>query len=291
MLSDRSEVTFLLGRFMNPNDSRSDVIPGEVDVRQEEGILKTHISGDKADRVCRRSGFDRWHRSEACGFQGEGIWILWDSQESDIEIVQSEMQFITTWVTHGRQMRWLFTAVYTSPHQQEREAFWANIHQFGTIAHQPWLLVGGYNDTINLAARNHGGIKMLRRCDRFKHYIENNGFIDLGFSRHQYTWVRGNNESTQKWPYAMRSGKPVNTQGFAKLPCKPKLFQFQVPWNTHEGFERALQKNSCNKNAIVPALQSLSSALNIWNKEVFGNLFKRKQKLLGAPSRHIKETK
>lgn len=138
----------MLGRFMNPNDSRSDVNPGEGDIRQEERILvwnvreagnkyymrefkehirshkpqlvallETHISGDKADRVCRRSGFDRWHHGEPCGFRG-GIWILWDSQEIDIEIVQSEMQFITMWVTYRRQTRWLFTIFYASPHQQ-----------------------------------------------------------------------------------------------------------------------------------------------------------------------------
>jgi len=35
------------------------------------------------------------------------------------------------WATKGRQMRWIFTAVYASPHQQEREAFWADIQQFG----------------------------------------------------------------------------------------------------------------------------------------------------------------
>jgi len=58
--------------------------------------------------------------------------------------------------------------------------------------------MGDHNDIINLAERNHGGIEMLRRCHRFKHWIENNGFIDLGFYGHQYTWVRDNNESTQK---------------------------------------------------------------------------------------------
>lgn len=83
----------------------------------------------------------------------------------------------------------------------------------------------------------------------------------------------------------------VNTQGFNKLPCIPKSSGFQVAWTTHEGFEHALQENWCNKKAIVSALQSLSSALNTWNKEVFDNFFRRKRKLLGTPSGHTKETK
>jgi len=36
---------------------------------------------------------------------------------------------------------------------------------------------------------------MLRRCDKFKNWIENNGFIVYG---HKFTWVKENNEATQK---------------------------------------------------------------------------------------------
>lgn len=38
-------------------------------------VLETHISGDRADEICRRSGFDKWYRVEAQGFQGD-IWFL-----------------------------------------------------------------------------------------------------------------------------------------------------------------------------------------------------------------------
>ncbi|KAJ8432043.1 hypothetical protein Cgig2_006328 [Carnegiea gigantea] len=37
----------------------------------------------------------------------------------------------------------------------------------------PWLLAS------DLEERDHGGFEMLRRCDKFKHWIESNGFIDL----------------------------------------------------------------------------------------------------------------
>lgn len=38
-------------------------------------LLETHISGDRADDTCRRSGFDTWHCMEAQGYQG-GTWLL-----------------------------------------------------------------------------------------------------------------------------------------------------------------------------------------------------------------------
>jgi len=39
---------------------------------------------------------------------------------------------------------------------------------------------------------------MLRHCEKFKHGIGDNGFIDMGFSGHKFTWIKGNNASTQK---------------------------------------------------------------------------------------------
>ena len=44
----------------------------------------------------------------------------------------------------------------------------------------PWLLARDFIDTISLEERNHGGIEILRHYEKFNHWIENNGFIDLG---------------------------------------------------------------------------------------------------------------
>jgi len=40
-------------------------------------LLETHISGTRADTVCRKLGFQGCFRVEAQGFSG-GIWLLWD---------------------------------------------------------------------------------------------------------------------------------------------------------------------------------------------------------------------
>ncbi|KAJ8431671.1 hypothetical protein Cgig2_001717 [Carnegiea gigantea] len=46
------------------------------------------ISGECAEKVCQRSGFDKWYRVEARGFQG-AIWLLWDCFEVQLELVQA----------------------------------------------------------------------------------------------------------------------------------------------------------------------------------------------------------
>jgi len=49
--------------------------------------------------------------------------------------------------------------------------------------------MGDFNDTINLEEMSHGGIEMLNHCKKFKHWIENNRFIDVGFSGQKFTWI------------------------------------------------------------------------------------------------------
>jgi len=79
----------------------------------------------------------------------------------------------------------------------EREVFWPKIKQYGATIQQPWLLTGDFNETVSLEDRNHDGIEMLRWCEKFKHWIDNNGFIDMGFSGHKFTWIKENNASIQ----------------------------------------------------------------------------------------------
>jgi len=83
-------------------------------------LLETYISGDGTDEVCRRSEFDKWYRVEAQGFQG-GIWLLWNSHKITVEIIQPHVQYITVEVHGGQTPTWLFTAVYMSPHWQDKE--------------------------------------------------------------------------------------------------------------------------------------------------------------------------
>ncbi|KAJ8426906.1 hypothetical protein Cgig2_033461 [Carnegiea gigantea] len=73
--------------------------------------------------------------------------------------------------------------------------------------------------------------------------------------------------------------RPSTVAGFPYISCRPKPFRFRVAWTTNEGFERTLWENWHDNNAIIHALQSLLSTLNMWSREVFSNLFRRKRKL------------
>ena len=57
-------------------------------------LVETRVSGAKAQAVCAKIGFRNCFRVEAQGFQG-GIWVLWHSDDFDIEVLRSHEQYVT----------------------------------------------------------------------------------------------------------------------------------------------------------------------------------------------------
>jgi len=144
-------------------------------------LLETHISGTRADEVCRKLGLQGCFRVEAQGFGG-GIWILWDTATIQIQLIKSHPQFVTMEVHRSGIQPWVFTAVYASPTLHLRELLWREIEVLATFITAPWLLAGDFNETKSLSERDHGSDDMIRRCARFSNVIENNGLIDMEFS-------------------------------------------------------------------------------------------------------------
>ena len=146
---------------------------------------------------------------------------------------------------------------------------------------------------------------MLRRCQRFKAWIENSGLIDLEYSGPKFTWARGLSIATRKearleralcnmaWRVRFQEGvvrhlvqassdhSPllISTKGPMYDATTARPFRFLVAWTSHSQFEGIVASEWASTRSIVPKMQQLASTLCKWNKEVFGNLFQRKRHL------------
>ncbi|KAJ8420595.1 LOW QUALITY PROTEIN: hypothetical protein Cgig2_027130 [Carnegiea gigantea] len=121
-------------------------------------------------------------------FKG-GIWLLWKMEEIGVEVIYSHPQ---------RHDPWLFTGIYASAHAQPHEQLWIQLHQFVAQCNRPWLVAGDFNETVHLSERNHGGIEMIRRWDKFNYWIKNCGIVDLGFTGTKFTCSRGRSWEAMK---------------------------------------------------------------------------------------------
>jgi len=111
--------------------------------------------------------------------------------------------------------------------------------------HIPRLLAGDFNKTINLDERNHGGPKMSWRCTRFRHWIKNNGPIDLGYSGPKFTWSK----------IGILWSKPGLTGLYATWPGD---------WNSQKG----MCVTCCKSNQIMSLSWSLWRDSHISSKHV-----------------------
>lgn len=50
-------------------------------------LLEPRISGEVADKVCRKLGRRCWIRSEVLGYSG-GIWVCWNEEEVDLRVIK-----------------------------------------------------------------------------------------------------------------------------------------------------------------------------------------------------------
>ena len=286
-------------------------------------MVETRISGVRAQAICDRLGFNKCIRMEAQGFQG-GIWVLWKEEELRVDLISMHEQYITMAIRFKHHLEWILTIVYANPHAPRCEALWHELEVFASHCNKPWLLAGDFNKTVNLEERNHGGEEMLRRCARFKHWIENSGLIDLGFSGPLFTWARGSHPQTRKearldralsnadWRlrfqegtvrHLIRAGSNHSPLLISMGPLKKPIqfnrpFRFQAAWVSHNQFEEFLTRKWHSLYPLMLNLRHLASDLTLWNKDVFGNLYARKrklwnrivgiQRLLGAgSSRHL----
>ncbi|KAJ4837028.1 hypothetical protein Tsubulata_027740 [Turnera subulata] len=203
-------------------------------------ILEPRISSPTAERVIQTLGFPAWVREDARGFAG-GIWILWRPELLHVSVVQRFEQFLHVRVSpHGRSPFFL-SAVYASPSESRQSTLWPRPRDPGS----PGSMVCCDVAWIACLQMMAGGF--VSRRPRVK-------------SDHR--------------PILLRE-KPQNSGLGA-----PRLFRFQAAWLTHSQFTRLVQDSWPNGVALIESITSFREAVQVWNRNCFGNVFQQKRRLL-----------
>ncbi|XP_019178132.1 PREDICTED: uncharacterized protein LOC109173349 [Ipomoea nil] len=270
-------------------------------------LLEPKVSGDHANRICNSLGFRDWIRVEAYGFSG-GIWVFW-KDVIKVEIITTHPQFISMQVIDNLSEPWLFTVVYGSPNQYLRRNLFADLSGQDMDVLLPWLIAGDFNSvTCQEEVNNQDNFSISRSSD-FNDWIFREGLVDLGFAGSKFTWMRGSSSSTFKG--ARRDRALANTTWKLKFPSalvehlpivesdhspllinmcpstsvrRQKPFRFIMAWGTHPNFQDVVRQSWDKDIHLALNLRNVAEALTRWNKNVFGNIFYRKKKILARLS-------
>ncbi|KAL8161268.1 hypothetical protein V2J09_012757 [Rumex salicifolius] len=267
-------------------------------------LVETRLSGVQADKFCDSIGFDGKTRAEAIGFRG-GIWVFWRKSIVELKQIDIHQQVVSLEVERSNEDRWLFSAIYASPNPANREELWNRLLNLKSFVDCPWLLMGDFNETASLDERTGNSDGMRKRCDNFQSWIDGMKLIELGFSGPKFTWSRGRDPHTRtsarldrglcniEWREAYLEASirhlPMNQSDHAPLLLRSngvsmrdpnnRPFRFQAAWMLHCEFQEFVAEHWQYGADLPSALENLVVHLNTWNKDVFGNLFRRRNRL------------
>ncbi|CAL1384548.1 unnamed protein product [Linum trigynum] len=151
-------------------------------------IVEPRISGDVAEKVIEKMGFDKWLVVDAVGFAG-GIWLLWNSGAVTITESDRSNQFLHVQVCSGHDS-WFLTAVYASPALIQRRALWQSVRSIAEGMEAPWILAGDFNSILQPSDKMGGAPFDASRARDFQDCVLDSGLTDLGFSGPPFTWFR-----------------------------------------------------------------------------------------------------
>ncbi|KAL7239070.1 hypothetical protein ACSBR2_005045 [Camellia fascicularis] len=172
---------------------------------------------------------------------------------------------------------------------------------------KPWLVSGDFNDFVSQDERrsftpNHHN----NRCQKFSERINNCNLMDLGSVGPRLSWTNNRQGlantmerldramSNDKWralfpegtvrtlprTYSDHSPLVVYTQGMHPLNPLNRPFRFEAAWLCHPNFTDVQQSWWNMDHNLINAINDFTHNVKIWNKETFGNIFKRKRNLL-----------
>ncbi|XP_029152412.1 uncharacterized protein [Arachis hypogaea] len=246
-------------------------------------------------------GFDKSFVVDALGHSG-GIWCLWDSSVWSVDVLEHDRQYIHLKVSGNNWSPWLFTAVYGSAQKVTRRALWNSLETYASNVNLPWCLLGDFNAMLHNHEKPGGTINNNQSAYKeFQECISTCGLVDLGYSGWPFTWKKGNlakrldrGLSNLEWQIAF-PGAYVKHLPMLKSDHSPiclqlhiamtqnrgrRPFCFHAAWITHPDFGNVVDTSWNVKNSWDEGILDFKNKIKEWNSSVFGNIFKRKHRIL-----------
>ncbi|XP_061372079.1 uncharacterized protein LOC133314599 [Gastrolobium bilobum] len=266
---------------------------------------ETHTGSVNNRRLMKKLQFSSAVFEEANGFSG-GIWVLSNDKKARVQLLSQSNQFIHMTVKIDDGPSFLCTAVYGSPREDERQVMWDDVKQLSLNVNLPWILAGDFNDIKCMGEKKGGSQPDSNKCDRFAGFLNDCHVDDLISSGSEFTW------QGPKWNHLQRVYKkldravvnvnwricfedaevrilprhqPDHSPLLVKFSNRPNLwqdrpFRFIASWLDHPNFNDLMQ-DKWNKNVdFNQMLNRFVPILKKWNKEVYGNIGRRKNNLV-----------
>lgn len=264
-------------------------------------VLEPRISGNSRVRIIKKIGFDGSFYVDAVGFSG-GIWMLWDDDIWSIKIKSSCTYLIHAEVVLKESKKaFELTMVYRSPQQASRIHLWRELVNDARGVRGAWLIMGDFNAYLlsseKCSSNRHDWNSMKLFADSLNHC----DLMHMGCKGPKFTWKKGqlrerldracsNLQCQLSFPndYVLNGlmfksdHRPVIVHlGKDSLNvCGPRPFRFQAAWLSHDSFANVVEEAWYGNADWLEGSRNFCEKVSVWNKEIFGDIFRRKQSII-----------
>lgn len=264
-------------------------------------ICETHVPFSRVAKFWTSLGYKPLFLQEARGHSG-GLWVLANTSDTSFALVDSMQQAITFSVNR-RSDTWYCSFIYASPIFANRCRLWDHLQLLRGQIQAPWVLLGDFNDIlysseVSGGAFNSGRAALLAQMMLNCNLLDIHSFGGLFTWRHNVRFVGHVRKKLDRvvsdvdWQLAFpHSIVEVLSQHASDhnpllLSCtkfkskRAKLFHFQAAWMTHPDYELLVNHYWTQTHGdVVAKLDQIRKQSLAFNKDTFGNIFKRKRKI------------
>ncbi|KAK4271486.1 hypothetical protein QN277_020176 [Acacia crassicarpa] len=262
-------------------------------------LIEPRISGDRADRVCRKLGFSHWFRVESTGYSG-GIWLMWDSALFDITYLTSTTQLLHCSIKEkATNSMSIVTIVYGETTCFGRIDLWNSIRLLKN-SNSPWLVMGDFNIYLSPNDKLGGADPPWASMKHFKDCVDDSELIEAKIQGEKFTWERKGLKERLDWVFSninwincfsnfivrhelkFKSDHRVvvvNSNPSSHRRNFRKNFSYQIAWALEDDF-KDVTKEAWNDKNWLDGLQSFQKVALDWNDNRIGNFTKNKRELI-----------
>lgn len=265
-------------------------------------LFETRCQYAQASFFWNSLGFTSSFVAEANGFSG-GIWVMKRSNSSlSVRLLHHHPQAVTFEIWQDN-MSWACSVVYASPASSQRDILWQHLSTIRASISIPWLLIGDMNEIL-FPSEVRGGEFHPNRAQRFATVLDDCNLIDLGMVGGKFTWFRKRNNrlilskrldralSDIDWRTAFpdatvevitrvhsdHSPLLVQCGGPELRAVSNHPFRFVAAWAEHPNYKRVVEQAwQRGDDVITTKLDCVRKDSEIFNKEVFGDILRRKR--------------
>ncbi|CAA7048083.1 unnamed protein product [Microthlaspi erraticum] len=234
-----------------------------------------------------------WRRQS--GYDMSGVQIR--------ELIQSGCKR-TEWGVMAFMADGCGSVVYAAPSVSRISGIWSQLDDVLQNLDGPIIVGGDFNTIVRFEERTGGNGQLSPDSLAFGDWANSNALIDMGYMGPQYTWKRGRTErffiakrldrvfcnahARLRWqeavvkhlPFLSSDHTPLYVQLEPGVRGDPKRrpFRFEAAWLKHPGFGD-LVKSKWDGEVDTPRALEKRAVLRRWNRDVFGDIQKRKERL------------